>query len=418
MNNDVSSNFTYKERENYNNFFLLKLRYSLILILALFTFLSFQSEVNAALTDAATDWSNFTFFPVREPVSGEPLSDYEGGAADPTKGQASPGGNGAFASDCNAGGNAGTSGCSEALCVPNLMTGDRGCGGATSFFWACYDGGDGSTGSARTNDVFAFRLRIDGSPIQANDADLLTNGKYNILLDLDGDGFKEFWILVDGNADNMLVLHEDGAPGTQAADEVADLVDTFSACSDEATITCQSGGMDTSHTRTSQLAGTIGAGSDTEWYIDIQVPASSLCAVGVTCDSATQLADCDSNLGLFATTSDSNTDPLQKDLIAQCPDTNNSGGTDPGDECTFSQSTPITLSYFSSSVGASGAVLNWSTATEVGNAGFNIYATTAQGLVQINDSIIPSKVIDSMSPVDYSFAANASLSSPRIQVHL
>ncbi len=47
----------------------------------------------------------------------------------------------------------------------------------------------------------------------------------------------------------------------------------------------------------------------------------------------------------------------------------------------------------------------WETATETGNAGFNLYVETVDGMEQINESLVPSSVIDSVEPVAYSYSA-------------
>jgi hypothetical protein len=73
--------------------------------------------------------------------------------------------------------------------------------------------------------------------------------------------------------------------------------------------------------------------------------------------------------------------------------------------------TPVTLSYFNAQlVGAPGKNSNnisftWSTATETGNAGFNLYVKSGQKLVRVNNVLIPSKVIDSLDRQDYNFTA-------------
>lgn len=63
--------------------------------------------------------------------------------------------------------------------------------------------------------------------------------------------------------------------------------------------------------------------------------------------------------------------------------------------------TPITLSYFRATPAARGYEFDWSTETEVGNVGFNLYAVVDGERVQINDSLIPSKNPNSLEPIDY-----------------
>ena len=67
--------------------------------------------------------------------------------------------------------------------------------------------------------------------------------------------------------------------------------------------------------------------------------------------------------------------------------------------------TPVTVSYFAAEAGSGGTRFTWSTASESANAGFNLYMETGNGLEQINDLLIPSAVIDSRTPQDYSFDA-------------
>jgi len=47
----------------------------------------------------------------------------------------------------------------------------------------------------------------------------------------------------------------------------------------------------------------------------------------------------------------------------------------------------------------------WSTATESGNLGFNLYAVENGALVQLNAALIPSQAVDSLQRLDYAFAA-------------
>jgi uncharacterized repeat protein (TIGR01451 family) len=83
--------------------------------------------------------------------------------------------------------------------------------------------------------------------------------------------------------------------------------------------------------------------------------------------------------------------------------------TDPNnnfDSC--DRTTPVTLAQFSSSQEGAVVRFDWSTATEVGNAGFNLYAETPEGREKVNDQLIPSNVIDSLEPQSYSYEAATS----------
>jgi hypothetical protein len=66
--------------------------------------------------------------------------------------------------------------------------------------------------------------------------------------------------------------------------------------------------------------------------------------------------------------------------------------------------TAVSLTFFSAQAGADGVTLAWETATEVDNAGFNLYrALTQDGpWTQINDGLIPAKG-DPVSGASYSF---------------
>ena len=66
---------------------------------------------------------------------------------------------------------------------------------------------------------------------------------------------------------------------------------------------------------------------------------------------------------------------------------------------------PITLSYFASARVGSEVNIEWSTATESGNIGFNLYAAENGKLTRLNASLIPSKKVDSLEQQDYSFQA-------------
>ena len=66
---------------------------------------------------------------------------------------------------------------------------------------------------------------------------------------------------------------------------------------------------------------------------------------------------------------------------------------------------PVTLSYFLATPSGDGLHFVWSTATETGNAGFNLYAETEAGRQRLNAELIPSAVIDSVEPQDYAYEA-------------
>ncbi|MBV6395470.1 MAG: hypothetical protein HFACDABA_01046 [Anaerolineales bacterium] len=69
--------------------------------------------------------------------------------------------------------------------------------------------------------------------------------------------------------------------------------------------------------------------------------------------------------------------------------------------------TPVTLSYFLAQRSGETVNFEWSTATESGNLGFNLYAADNGTLVRLNAQLIPSQAVDSLRRLDYSFAARS-----------
>ena len=77
-----------------------------------------------------------------------------------------------------------------------------------------------------------------------------------------------------------------------------------------------------------------------------------------------------------------------------------------GNNCgSDSVTTPVVLAHFQSVIQDTTVRFEWSTATEAGNAGFNLYTETETGLQRINGRLIPSHVVDSVEPQNYSFSA-------------
>ncbi len=67
--------------------------------------------------------------------------------------------------------------------------------------------------------------------------------------------------------------------------------------------------------------------------------------------------------------------------------------------------TPVTLVGFEAT-GGGHVTFRWTTATEVGNVGFNIWAVERDGMVRLNDELIPSAGGDSLEPTSYAFEAS------------
>ncbi len=76
-----------------------------------------------------------------------------------------------------------------------------------------------------------------------------------------------------------------------------------------------------------------------------------------------------------------------------------------------SATVPIGVGYFLAEGQDNMVDFIWQTATETQNAGFNLYGEIGEELVQLNDLLIQSTVIDSVEPTDYSYSAATSATS-------
>lgn len=69
------------------------------------------------------------------------------------------------------------------------------------------------------------------------------------------------------------------------------------------------------------------------------------------------------------------------------------------------QTTPVTISFFQTLRSATGVRFEWSTTTETGNIGFNLYERVAKGWRRVNPQLVPSHATDSLAPQDYVYEA-------------
>ncbi|MEW5938989.1 MAG: C25 family cysteine peptidase [Chloroflexota bacterium] len=67
--------------------------------------------------------------------------------------------------------------------------------------------------------------------------------------------------------------------------------------------------------------------------------------------------------------------------------------------------TPVTLSYFHAQRQGTRVFIEWSTATEIGNVGFHLYAERDGRQIRLNPELIPSHATDSLNRQDYAFGA-------------
>lgn len=66
---------------------------------------------------------------------------------------------------------------------------------------------------------------------------------------------------------------------------------------------------------------------------------------------------------------------------------------------------PVTVAYFESQPQGEETIFQWTTATEAGNVGFNLYAETAAGRQRLNASLIPSHAVSTTTPQSYVYRA-------------
>ncbi len=175
--------------------------------------------------------------------------------------------------------------------------------------------------------ILFFRLRIDGYPLAlTGSGQPFGSITHNVLFDTDGDGFKEFLVMLDGTSagpqpDDIVVVYENVASQSWSTTQVGVWRQDCAGASDG-----QDGSAGTSaswdtnadawiwdfgRVRVTQIDRAKDPGKGQEFWLDLQVP---LVAFDATAIGGPTLA----SIGLFtlaATSSNSNTDPTQKDLL-------------------------------------------------------------------------------------------------------
>ena len=394
---------------------------------------SFHSH--ALLTDPAEPWTT-TWYPYT--LDGVPVRDPEGGKQnDATNGGASFTGPSEIASGYTD---------TEFPCNPAEFN-DNGtptpvgtqCGEKNSAFYFYENGG---TVGNISDDVLFLRIRVNSDPQAANGLGFVPN-HWNFLLDIEEpagggnpvgelDGIKEFWIDLDGNGlsgnsggiDKLRLVYDNGpdntAPNEDGAgtgtfpDNICDVtgsnsttdgtgvvINSYIACHSEGLTgtACYNGTDDLSHARIVAVVDEDPTDLTGEYFIDVQVPVSDLTDNSGCYTNPANLTDPEEiaqglqlvtdteQFAIGYSTSDSAQDPLQKDFIFI-------DGL--GDEIT----TPVTIAFLQASNKGNLLTVDWSTATETSNIGFNIYAIINDEWIKLNSEIIPG-ALDSLEPLDY-----------------
>lgn len=181
--------------------------------------------------------------------------------------------------------------------------------------------------------ILFFRLRVNGPPIAlTGSGQPFSSATWNILIDTDGDGWKEFVIEIDGTSsglmpDDIVVIYDNsnsqkfniGAANIWRQDCARHTNNTSMATVDGEP---QSSAYwdsdpdpyvwDFGRTRVVQIDRTKNPGSQkSEYFIDIQIPLDVLDATALGGPKLTSK----SPISFAATTSNSNTDPTQKDIL-------------------------------------------------------------------------------------------------------
>ncbi|MBM4463362.1 MAG: hypothetical protein FJ012_08510, partial [Chloroflexi bacterium] len=251
----------------------------LVLILSAVLVALPKGSVQAGLTDLPTPWTNFTWQPYL--YNGNPVYDHES-SADPSNG--------------------GTAVSPDQIDIASGATG-LGPGTQPSVLLAYYDGG--TPGDATyTDDFYGFRVRLNGDPQHGPSGGYISR-HWCVLMDIDGDNYKEFVIDLAGdfsgsNPDRLYVFYNNDPVNTMnpATDEVAVFLAANNSHSPQTY----------NHTRV--VIPATGGADPNEVWLDVQIPITAL-----KNKSGVQQVYPSTLVRLFWSTSASNTDPLQKDWM-------------------------------------------------------------------------------------------------------
>ncbi len=176
--------------------------------------------------------------------------------------------------------------------------------------------------------ILYFRFRVGGPPTAlTGSGQPFTSATWNVLMDTDGDGWKEFVVFLDGTSsgsqpDDIVVIYENVNSQKFDMNQVgvwrqdcagpSDGVDGASGNSSTWDTDPDAYVWDFGRTRVVQINRTKPVGSqNSEYWIDVQVPLAAFDGRA----KGGPLLTGSSFFSLAATTSASNTDPTQKDLL-------------------------------------------------------------------------------------------------------
>jgi hypothetical protein len=182
---------------------------------------------------------------------------------------------------------------------------------ATSFF-GYYNGGtpyDPNDPNTMEDDYILFRMRVEGDPNQGAAFD---SKHWNVLFDVDADGYKEYWVDLNGsvasgnnNPDHLQILYDNNSRQDIPDSDVA-RVERFTAYYDpDGDASCPAGSPGLSHTRVIDIGDGTG-----DYWIEMQVPMTAF-----NDGAGNQILFPNSPVAFVFSTGASNQDPLQKDWM-------------------------------------------------------------------------------------------------------
>ncbi|PLX78231.1 MAG: hypothetical protein C0616_14975, partial [Desulfuromonas sp.] len=189
-------------------------------------------------------------------------------------------------------------------------------GPETTPFFGYYNGGttyDPDDPSTMEDDVLFFRMRLRGDPTFKGAFD---SYHWNILLDVDADGYKEYWIDLEGSyqqsgsstTDRLNILY-DNSNRQDISDPDAARIDAFSANSAaNPDATCADAGE--SHTRAMAVSTLDPTDTSGDWVIEFQIPMTAF-----NDGQGNQVVYPNSPVAFVFSTGASNQNPLQKDWM-------------------------------------------------------------------------------------------------------